>query len=185
MIEIETKFACRRYPVVLALVLAVGIVSCQGKHSRVAVQNEEETSSPQLASMVRMADPAAKTQLISGFYAVENNSWRWTAGKFSALLRTPPGAAQGGATVTFAFTIPDIIVQKLGPISLTAMVNGMVLKTEQYEKPGTATFAADLLPAMLTTDSVKVDFVLDKSLPPGTDKRELGVIATSVGISPK
>jgi len=179
MIEMEIK-----RPVVLLLVLAAGIVSCQGKHSRVAVQNEEETS-PQLASVVRMADSAAKTQLISGFYGLENNSWRWTAGKFSALLRTPAGAAQGGATVTFAFTVPDVSIQKLGPISLTAMVNGMVLKTEQYEKPGMEIFAADLLPAMLATDSVKVDFVLDKTLPPGTDKRELGVIATSVGISPK
>ena len=184
MIEMETKLASRRTSGVLLFVLAVGSMACQGKHSRVAVQNEEE-SSPQLASVVRMADASAKTQLVSGFYGLENNSWRWTSGKFSAMLRTPPGAAQSGATVTLAFTVPEVIIQKLGPISLTAMVNGMVLKTEQYEKTGTEIFTADLLPAMLTTDSVKVDFVLDKSLPPGTDKRELGLIATSVGISPK
>lgn len=169
---------------IVLLALSLTIAGCQGKHSRVTVQNEEEAA-PQMASVVRMADPTAKTQLVSGFYPLENSSWRWTAGKFSALLRIPPGAAQSGAMVTLTFTIPDVSIQKLGPISLTAMANGMVLKTEQYEKPGPEVFTADLLPSMLTADSVKVDFVLDKALPPGTDKRELGVIATSVGLSLK
>lgn len=180
MIEIEMKHRNRRLGI-LMLALAVGAVGCQGKHSRVTPENEEEP--PQMASVVRMSDATAKTQLVSGFYDIENNAWRWTAGKFSVLLRAPRGAA--GATVTFAFTIADVSVQKLGPISLTAMVNGMVLKTEQYEKSGPQAFTADLLPSMLTTDSVRVDFVLDKSIPPGVDRRELGVIATSVGLSPK
>lgn len=180
----ETKFI-RSAGAAVALLLALTGIGCKGKHSRVAVQNEEETAPPQQASVVGMSDPAANTQLISGFYGLENNSWRWTAGKFSAVLRTPPGAAQSGATLTFAFSMPDVVTQKLGKIALTAMINGMVLKTDQYDKPGPNIFSADVPPSVLNTDSVKVDFVLDKSLPPGSDNRELGVIATSVGLAAK
>ncbi len=166
------------------LLIALTGAACKGKHSRVTVQNEEEAA-PRLASVVRMNDPQASAQLVSGFYPVENNSWRWTAGKFSAVLRTPLTAAQSGATVTFAFSVPPVVIEKLGKIALTASVNGTVLKTDEYDKPGPSIFTADVLPAQLTGDTVKVDFVLDKSLPPGIDKRQLGVIATSVGITVK
>ena len=44
-------------------------------------------------------------------------------------------------------------------------------------------FTADVPPALLTGDSVRVDFALDKTIPPDVDKRELGVVATSVGIT--
>ena len=167
----------------LALAALTGL-ACKGKHSRVTAQNEEEPDS-QLQSVVRMNDPKAPAQLVNGFHGLENNSWRWTAGKFSVLLRVPLGAAQKGAMLTFALTIPDVAIQRLHHIAVTASVGDMVLGTEEYEKPGPETFSADLLPAMLTGDSVRIDFMLDQTLPRDVDKRELGVIATSVGLTAK
>ena len=166
------------------LVLALTAAACTGKHDRVTVQNEEETT-PQMASLVRMNDPKASAQMLNGFYALENNSWRWTSGKFSVLLRTPPGAAAQGAVVTFAFSLPDIAIQKLKSVAITASVNGTNLKTAEFDKPGANIFTADVPPPLLTGESVKVDFALDKTLPQEVDKRILGVVATSVGISSK
>lgn len=163
--------------------LALTGAACKGKHSRVTVENEEPA--PRMASVVRMTDPTAGKQLVSGFFAVEANSWRWTAGKFSAVLGTPPTAAQNGATLTFAFSIPEVAIQKLKDVSLTASVNGMTLKTSKYDKSGPNIFTADVPPSLLTGDSVKIDFSLDKTLPPNIDLRGLGVIATSVGITVK
>jgi hypothetical protein len=169
----------------LAALLVFFGVACKGKHTPVAVQNEEPDQAPRLVSSVRMNDTAAAAQLLNGFYPVESGAWRWTAGKFSVLLRTPPGSAQSGATLDFAFTIPEVVIQKLNNLKLTASINGMDLKSDEYKQPGPQTFNADVPGSMLTPDSIKVDFALDKSLPPGLDKRELGVIATSAGLAPK
>jgi hypothetical protein len=179
------KTGTRKTYIIAALFLALAGAACKGKHNEVAVQNEEPDPGPRMLSTVRMGDTTASAQLLKGFYAVENNLWRWTAGKFSVLLKTPAGAAQSGATVSLVFTVPDPVIQKLRKLSLTASINGMALKTEEYTTAGPYTFSADIPAALLGTESVKVDFALDKSLPPGVDKRELGVIASSVGLVSK
>jgi hypothetical protein len=177
---LETK---KRY-LIAVLALMLGGAACRGKHSVVAVQNEEYTT-PRMASTVRANDAKLGLQLLSGFFPIEGSAWRWTAGKFSVMLRTPDGAAQRGGTVSFDFTIPDVVIQHSKDITLTASINGMMLKSAEYKAAGAETFTADVPTSMLTADSVKVDFALDKTLPPSVDKRELGVIATSVGISSK
>jgi hypothetical protein len=178
--KLETKL---HLPLVLLLILTS--TACTGKHSRVTVQNEEPDTGPRLASTVQMNDPHAAAQLLSGFYAVENNMWRWTAGKFSVQLRTPL-AAQNGAAVTLSFTIPDVIVQKLKNIKLTASIAGMELKSQQYDTPGPYIFSADVPASLLTGESVNVDFAVDKTLrPDGGDKRDLAIIVNSVALSPK
>ncbi len=161
--------------------------ACRGKHSRLAVENEEPAeATPRMAATLKMSDPAAPAQLVKGVYGLEGGAWRWTAGHFSFLLRSPLSAAQHGATLSLGFTIPDVITQKLGPIELTASVGATRLKSETYAKPGPYTFTADVPAEQLTKDSVTVDFSLDKSIPAGAmDQRELGVIATSVGLESK
>jgi hypothetical protein len=168
---------------VLSLTVALTGTACKGAHNRVTVQNEEPDTKASLASTIRMNDPNAGAQLLSGFYGVENNTWRWTSRNFSVLLRTPLTAGQRGAAVTLSFTVPDVVVQKLGRITMTAAIKGAPLASTDYETAGSYVFNADVPASMLTAESVRVDFALDKSLPPtGGDKRELGIVANSVGI---
>jgi hypothetical protein len=61
----------------------------------------------------------------------------------------------------------------------------MPLKTVTYDKPGAEVFTADVPPAALTGDTVKIDFALDKTIPPEVDKRSLGLVATSIGLASK
>jgi hypothetical protein len=169
----------------LLLLLTLTGVACKGKHSRVTVQNEEPDTGPRVLSTVQMNDPHAAVQLLSGFYAIENNMWRWTAGKFSVQLRTPP-AAPSGATLALSFTLPDVIVQKLKNIRITAAINGTELKSQAYDTAGPYTFNADVPATLLTGETVNVDFTVDKTMrPDGGDIRSLAIIANSVGISPK
>ena len=95
------------------------------------------------------------------------------------------GAAAEGAVVTLAFSLPDIVIQRLKSVAITASVNGTKLKSAQFDKPGANAFTADVPSALLTGESVTVDFALDKTVPPDVDKRNLGVVATSIGISSK
>jgi hypothetical protein len=163
--------------------LALTGVSCKGKHNRLTLQNEEPDASSRMVSTVRMSDSKTSAQLLSGFYSLENSSWRWTAGKFSVLLRTPLAAAQRGGTLSLAFSLPDVVIQRLNNVTITASINGVALRSAEFKVAGSCVFSADVPASMLTMETVKVDFALDKSLAPGVDKRELGIIATSVALS--
>jgi hypothetical protein len=132
-----------------------------------------------------MNDPKAGAQLVRGFYGIESNSWRWTAGKFAARFHVPPTGASAGATVTLNFVLPESAIQQLGHLTLTAAVNGTELQSSTYDHAGTFSFTGEIPPTLLNAESVTVDFSLDKTFHAGGDTRELGVVANSVGLAGK
>ena len=172
----------RPSPIPLVLLLALAPLACKPKHNDVSTVEEP----PALATVVHTADPHTAGQLLTGFYPVESNAWRWTAGHFSVALRPPRSAAQNGATLELKFALPEAVIGKVGAVSLSASVNGTPLSPEKYTKAGQYTYSRDVPPSLLNGDSVTVAFALDKPLPPSPgDQRELGVIATSIGFEPK
>ena len=167
----------------VAAALLISLAGCKDK-DRVTVQTEEEA--PRLATMLAMNDPRAQSQLVSGWYSLEANSWRWTSGHFIVLLRPPLGSSQAGAILKLKFNFPDAVWQKVKKTSLSATVNGVALPPENYTKSGDYTYTRDVPATALAGDSAKVEFTLDKFLPAGTtENRELGVIATAVGFEHK
>jgi len=168
---------------ILVLSLAVVPAGCR-RHRRVTVQTTEEA--PSLASVVATADPHAVKQLLSGFYGVEQNSWRWSAARFSVLLRPPRTAAKNGAVLQLKFTIPDVAFPRLKGVSLSAYVNGTALTPESYAKAGQFIYSREVPANLLTGDVARVDFSLDKTIPPtAADRRELGVVVSVVGFQPR
>jgi len=173
--------------VLVAVCLAVAAIACKSERSRVTVQNEEPPPESHLLSTIPMNNAAAAPQLLSGFYAVENNMWRWTAGKFSVRLGVPPAAAQSGVTVALSFVIPDAAIRKLQKITIAASAGGMQLNSQSYDTAGPYVFNADI-PAgpLLNSESVTVDFTVDKTFrPDGGDRRDLAIIANSVSLAAK
>lgn len=139
-----------------------------------------------LSSMVSMADPSTATQLVSGFHAMENGGWRWTMRKFSVVLKPPAGAEEKGATLRFKMFIPDDHVARLGPITLSAEIDGHQLDPMVISKGGEALYSQVVAPDLLKGPSVKVNFALDKSREPDNiDGRQLGVVAVLVGLQPR
>lgn len=162
----------------------LSVPACRRKPKASADATVEEA--PPLASVLQVADPRASAQLLQGFYSVEQNSWRWTAGKFSVALRPPVEGARHGGTLTLKFVLPDPIIQKLKSVTLTASVGGAILPAETYKTVGEHVYSRDVPPAALTAAAVRFDFSLDKFLPPTqSDKRELGIVVTAVGIDPR
>lgn len=167
--------------VAATLVLAAG---CK-RSERARVQHTEEEA-PRLATAVHVADPRSAAQLVSGFHDVEQNAWRWTAGKFTVMLRTPRGAAEKGAVLRLKFSVPEPVLAKLKTISLGASIDGTTLTPETFTQPGEFTYEREVPAALMARETAKIDFFLDKALPPGTvDQRELGVIVSSVGLESK
>jgi len=82
--------------------------------------------------------------------------------------------------------VPDPIIARLKTVSLSATVGGAKLAPETYTQSGEFTYTREVPATVLGGEAVKVDFALDKSLPPGeVDQRELGVVVSSVGLEPK
>lgn len=168
----------------MAAALMLGGAACK-RNGKVRVEATEEEP-PQLATAVHVADPRAAAQLVSGFYDIEQNSWRWTAGKFSVVLRTPRLAAQKGAVLKLKFSVPEAVISKLNAVSLSATIDGTGVPPETYTQSGEFIYTREVPPAGLTRDAAKIDFALDKCLAAGAvDARELGVIVTSVALEAK
>ncbi len=163
---------------VLLLTLAFAPLGCKRKQAGEAA--------PGMASTIHMGDPRIETQLITGFYGIEQNAWRWTARRFSVALRPPLGAAQKGATLQLRLTVPPVIVEKLTTITLSAAIGATALAPETYAQAGNYTYSRDVPPALVAGEVVRVDFQLDKSMPPsGADLRDLGIVVLSAGLESK
>ena len=155
--------------------------ACRGRHGN-EVENDEGPAAG-LVSSVRMNNPATAGQLKKGFYGVESGAWRWTAGDFSVVFRTPPGAATRGGMLVFSFAMPN---DKMTNQTLTASIADVNLKSETFTGNGSHTFSTEIPGSALTGDTVTVDFSLDHTIPPtGGDKRELGVVANAMALESK
>ena len=137
------------------------------------------------ATMLNTADPRADKQLVSGFFGNEGLG-RWTGRTFRAILKPPPAAARKGAIVVLRFGVPKTSMDVLGSIHLSAIVNGVALSAHEYSKDGQADYIRDVPATAFRDGNATVDFVLDKVLPAsGNERRDLGVVVTTIGFEAK
>ncbi len=171
----------KRVAVLAALLLAAA--ACN--YERIPKQPTIEEA-PRLASTVHMGDPADAAQLVSGFYDIEGGGWRWTQKQFAVTLRPPAQAARKGAVLELHLTVPEPSIEALKSLTLTASVGGTALAPETYRKAGAYTYRRDVDASLVSSDAVRIDFQLDKAIPPGaTDLRELGIVIESAGLVAK
>jgi hypothetical protein len=139
-----------------------------------------------LASVINVADPADSAQIVRGFSNVEADAWRWSTSKFSVVLRPPPGSAQNGAKLQLVFTMNETVVSKLGPVTVSAKVNGTAVDPETFSAAGDAIYSHEVPASALGSDVVTVEFSTDKALAPtDLDKRELALIVKTIGLVAK
>lgn len=159
------------------LFLAFSTTACSSRRSRGAA------SSP-LSPIVSVADAKLASQLVSGFYALENDAWRWTAPKFSFDLQAPFGASQRGAILFIRGSVPPVAVEKLGGQSVACEVGTESLAPEKLTRVGPFALIRDVSPFDGTIVTVHCN--VDPFLAPGAnDKRELGVIVSSMALLPR
>jgi hypothetical protein len=166
----------------LLISLALLPVACK-KKVRVGAADEE---TPKMQSVLAMGDPKVEPQLIKGFHTIESGAWRWTEKSFTVALRPPFGTNQKGAKLTMRLTVPPVVIEKLKTVSLSATAAGSALPPETYTTAGEFVYVRDIPASLLTGDSIRIDFQLDKAIPPtGADLRELGIIVAAIGLEAK
>jgi hypothetical protein len=168
-----------------AMIAAIALAGPGCKRRKVQVKATDEEP-PRMASMISMGDPKAAGQLVTGFYDIEQNAWRWVQKRFSVVLRSPAGAAQKGAMLTLKLTVPEVTIARLQSLTLSASVNGTPLPPETYNKAGEYMYQREVDPKLFNSESVRVDFSLDKAIPPSdSDQRELAVVVLAAGLESK
>jgi hypothetical protein len=136
-----------------------------------------------ITSSLQLGAASSESQVLGGFYSIEQSAWRWTAKRFSALLRTPPGAATTGAKVSFQFYLPDIQVEKFGAFTLSGNVDGYPLGARTYSKAGQYIYSASVPREALKSGLVTVNLHFDKgAVGVNGDHRELAVVASAISL---
>jgi hypothetical protein len=173
-----------RLSAVFALLAIVALApACRTKRKPRAKVSDDDG---QLASVVVVADSRSAVQLVRGFHNLEGEAWRWTMKSFTVTLRPPAGAAENGAKLELKFVLPEVIINRLGAMTLSAKVNGTDLPPETFSKTGDWVYTREIPASALHGDAVTVDFAVDKAIPPSEqDSREVAIIVTSIGLTQK
>jgi SAM-dependent methyltransferase len=119
----------------------------------------------------------AHLRLISGWHDTERNGSRWTSREFSVGV---PAYLASRRRLCLRVFVPDVVLSRLGPVRLTATVDGVELDPMVFAKTGLHKYSRALPPAAAAGERV-VRFALDKSVPAGElDQRELGIIVAAL-----
>ena len=165
--------------------LLIAVTACSRPHIQ-GISTIEEEDAP-LASAIRAGDPAVDLQFASGFYPAEQDGWRWTRGYFTAMLLAPPDAAAHGALLELRFDVPEVVINRLGPVTLSATISGIPLEPQTRSHPGIEPYRKPIPAKVFSKREVLVEFSLDKVIEsnslPGED-RELGVVVHAVALLP-
>lgn len=120
-------------------------------------------------------------ELVRGWHELEYGCWRWTEREFAAVLQAPAGRRD--LKLKLRFFLPEAVSARLGPMSVSATVNGATLGSETYTQAGEYVFARRLPRAAQGGERLLVEFRLDRALPPDEeDPRERGLIVSSLGL---
>jgi hypothetical protein len=142
----------------------------------------------ELESVVQVANPAVSGQILHGFHAVENNSWRWSMRTFAVSLRPPQTTATTATFLEMKFSVPDAILPHIRGASLAASVEDAQLPPVRIESAGAQTYRQRVPQRALeeggrARESVTVEFSLDHAVQAGKlDSRELGLVVTQIGL---
>lgn len=137
-------------------------------------------------STLHMADPAAAGQLVTGFYGVESNSWRWTAKRFVVTLLPPKGSDVRGGLLRMHIVIPDAQFKRLGPVTVSVDADDINLESQTFPAAGDYNYLSEVPASILRTNLLPVIFTLDKAAAPSTtDGRELGAVVSEISLQTK
>ncbi len=132
-----------------------------------------EVKEPRLPYL-RMDDPEAANQLLSGFYPIEaHNVWRWTSEQAAAVLRSP----ENGTRFEMLFAIPESAPAR----RVTVAIDGVVVANETYPGPGRYSLSTPVQIAPNTTPQVVIS--VDQGFYAPGDQRRLGMIVQELGLT--
>jgi hypothetical protein len=135
-----------------------------------------------LRSYLAMRDVRNRPQLLSGWYSIEDGSWRWMAKSAEVILATPKRVSSLDIQLYF----PANHMQRAGgAVTMTVLINDKVFAQNTYQQPGGYKFTKAVASDVLTYPNVRIAIQMDRAAPPnGTDLRQLGAVIQGMGFLP-
>jgi hypothetical protein len=131
----------------------------------------------------RLRHPELLVRPVYGWFAPENNAWRWTAKNFGLEL-VPPAE---GTLSEFALRIevPAALFEANDQVEVSCTIEGGLAGTLTCTRAETLEFRGRF-PSSSTTEPFRLDFKVKSGyVPPGGDQRDLGVIVPLLDESPR
>ena len=129
--------------------------------------------------MVSMANSDANPLIVKDIYPGTGIPWRWS-------MREPTVRVLVLSTANIKysadFAIWDEGFKSTGPLEISYLVNGRVLDKVRYDTPGNKHFEKAVPADWLTTNETTVALSIDKLYIAPIDKKQFGVILTSLGL---
>lgn len=120
-------------------------------------------------------------RLLAGWHEPEGEEWRWTEKQFSVSFTGT--AASEKPVLDFQFCLPEVLLKRLGAMTLSAKVNGIPLAPETFDTEGRHAYLRPIPPEAIQGAETQIQFELDKAIARGeVDERELGLMALSVDL---
>ncbi len=174
----------------MLLVLLLALASC-GRSSVPSAEGGPAAPSADLAasagaapkpelSYLNTGEARSKPQLLSGWHAIEEGSWRWMAREGQAVLLAPQ---QWPVNFELKLFFPsDHMKRAGGPVTVSVLLSGTLFAQETYSRPGVYTLTQPVPPGAVSTAAPKLTIRLNRALPPSdADKRELGAVVQAFG----
>ena len=119
---------------------------------------------------LEMNAPQAADHIVGGVYALEDNRYRWMAGRAVVALKSPADPRP----LRVVFAIPDSAAAR----RVTLLLDGREVAAASYDGPGqyTLTSAAPLQGSV-------VEVVVDRTFRAPPDARDLGIVLNAVGFA--
>jgi len=149
--------------------------------SRIAplmVSRAEAGASFQLDNVIEVAELAEESQLVSGFNDRDQEPFRWTRQRFAVEFAVPEGGATRGALLEIKGFIPQMEIDELHDLRLTAKAVDRVLAQQLLSSAGALALEIPVPAEALQKPRVIVDFELDKRFAVSGDPREFGIVVS-------
>lgn len=173
----------RQFTITLALCLCTLTPACKRPDPIRLQPTIEEPAA--LASMIQISDPSTSTQLIRGFYQLEQQVWRWTAPRFTVALQVPLQARKNGAWLVLKFDVPEVSISTLKRMTVNAKLGNTVLDPETIATAGAHEYRREVPASAFTKEVMDADFTVDRFLTSAADDRQLSLIVLAIGLESK
>jgi len=167
----------------ILVTLLAALCACRADLAVSPPREQRTTLDPTaLGPFVRMNQINAERHLVSGVYQLEDNAWRWCAGRAALRLRLGP---VDNLKFVMRYSVPVQVMQRAGAVRLRILLNGKLWEETRYDKDGIYEIDKPVPANLLLPNADNhVTIEIDKPLPPDAGRPEYGFILVHAGFQP-
>jgi len=122
----------------------------------------------------RVRYPELQVRPLDGWYEPEQDSWRWTAKRFSLEVVLP--LEQPVMGFSLSINVPEGVAEDTQSITVSCSIRGERVGSATYEAPGPVEFTGKFPPFAAHEPILRLEFCVNSSFGvPSGDLRELGI----------